>query len=202
MSTSFPTEIERTHLVTCVPENLGSGMHLRQWYIPISSIEIHSNISINGIELVSNIAIEWITGVFDAINNEDPTIRIRLDGDEAILCIKGPSYGITRTEFEWKIGPYSIIENLVIDSEWPMVEKMRWRIQYNDSQVWDLDQFLGLNENLWLAEIELEKEDEQYDCPKWVGKEVTGDMRFTSKRLAHHSFSKFIDQQTSPKTDC
>ncbi len=202
MPTSFPTEIERTHLVTCIPGKLDSGMFLRQWYIPISAMEIDSNISINGLELVSNIATEWIAGVFDAINNEDPTIRIRLDGKEAVLCIKGPTSGITRREFEWKIGPYSAIENLLIASKWPMVEKKRWRVQNTDNHIWDLDQFLGLNEGLWLAEIELEKEDEQYDCPKWVGKDVTEDKRYTSKQLAHSSFSELIRLQISPISEC
>ena len=202
MTSSFPIEIERTHLVTCVPKKLDCGVLLRQWYVPISAIEIHSNISINDLELVSNIATKWIVGVMDAINNEDPTIRIRLNGTEAILCIKGPTNGITRNEFEWMIGPYSTIEDLLIDSKWPMVEKKRWRVHSPNNHIWDLDQFLGLNEGLWLSEIELESEDELYDWPKWVGKDVTKDSRFTSKQLARHSFTEFIDIDSSPKSQC
>jgi CYTH domain-containing protein len=83
-----------------------------------------------------------------------------------------------------------------------MVEKKRWRVHDTNNHIWDLDQFLGLNEGLWLAEIELESEDELYDWPKWVGNDVTGDNRFTSKQLARHPFTEFIDIHSSPNSEC
>ncbi len=202
MSEGLPVEIERTHLVSCIPNNLDSGQHLRQWYIPISSIEIDSNISIGGLELVEHIPDEWLDGVREALDQDDPTIRIRLDGEYAILCIKGPTIGISRFEFEWEIKPYSILKKLLESSDWPLVEKRRWDIQSEDGHIWNLDRFLGLNEGLWLAEIELSDEDTTYHCPKWVGIDVSNDPRLTSKQLAEHPFSIMIDPPPFPKSKC
>ena len=202
MSEGLPVEIERTHLVSCIPNNLDCGQHLRQWYIPISSIEIDSSISISGLELVPHISDEWVDGVHEALDQDDPTIRIRLDGKNAILCIKGPTIGISRIEFEWEIKPYSILKELLESSDWPEVEKKRWDIQSEDGHIWNVDRFLGLNEGLWLAEIELSDEDTTYHCPKWIGMDVSNDSRFTSKRLAELPFSIMIDPPPLPKSKC
>ena len=202
MSEGLPVEIERTHLVSCIPNNLDCGQHLRQWYIPISSIEIDSSISISGLELVPHISDEWVDGVHEALDQDDPTIRIRLDGKNAILCIKGPTIGISRIEFEWEIKPYSILKELLESSDWPVVEKKRWDVQSEDGHIWNVDRFLGLNEGLWLAEIELSDEDTTYHCPKWIGMDVSNDSRFTSKRLAQLPFSIMIDPPPLPKSKC
>ncbi len=202
MPGGLPVEIERTHLVSCIPNNLDGGQHLRQWYIPISSIEIDSKISIDGLELVDHISDEWLDGVHEAIDQDDPTIRIRLDGGAAILCIKGPTIGISRFEFEWEIKQYSILKELLESSNWPLIEKIRWDIQSEDNHVWNLDRFLGLNEGLWLAEIELKNEDTIYKCPKWVGIDVSNDSNFTSKRLAEQPFSIMKNPPPLPKSKC
>ena len=202
MSEGLPVEIERTHLLSCIPNNLDCGQHLRQWYIPISSIEIDSSISISGLELVPHISDEWVDGVHEALDQDDPTIRIRLDGKNAILCIKGPTIGISRIEFEWEIKPYSILKELLESSDWPVVEKKRWDVQSEDGHIWNVDRFLGLNEGLWLAEIELSDEDTTYHCPKWIGMDVSNDSRFTSKRLAELPFSIMIDPPPLPKSKC
>ena len=202
MSEGLPVEIERTHLVSCIPNNLDSGQHLRQWYIPISSIEIDSNISIGDLELVPHISDEWLEGVHEVLDQDDPTIRIRLNDECAILCIKGPTIGISRIEFEWEIKPYTILKELLESSDWPLVEKIRWDIQSEDGHIWNLDRFLGLNEGLWLAEIELRNEDTTYHCPKWVGIEVSDDPRFTSKRLAEWPFSVMINPPHLPESKC
>ncbi len=202
MSEGLPVEIERTHLVSCIPNNLDCGQHLRQWYIPISSIEIDSSISISGLEVVPHISDEWVEGVHEALDQDDPTIRIRLDGKNAILCIKGPTIGISRIEFEWEIKPYSILKELLESSDWPVVEKKRWDVQSEDGHIWNVDRFLGLNEGLWLAEIELSDEDTTYHCPKWIGMDVSNDSRFSSKRLAEHPFSILVEPPPLPESKC
>ena len=39
---------------------------------------------------------------------------------------------------------------------------------------WEVDIFHDKNEGLIIAEIELTKEDEQFEKPDWLGEEVTG----------------------------
>ena len=202
MSTILPFEIERKYRVNCIPPNIGIGTHLRQWYIPITSIECNESITLNDIKLVSKIKKEWVEGVNHSIQGNNSTIRIRLDGKLAILCIKGKTKGITRMEFEWDIGNYLRLEEFLVDSDWPMIEKRRWKVKSQDNHEWDLDQFLGLNEGLWLAEIELENENEQYICPKWVGNDVSNDRRFSSKQLAKRPFSEFNETEIIPLKKC
>jgi adenylate cyclase len=47
---------------------------------------------------------------------------------------------------------------------------------------WELDYFA--DRDLWLAEIELEREDEPFERPEWLGDEVTSDGSYSNSRLA------------------
>ena len=181
MENEFPVEIERKFRVLCIPINLQDNTHLRQWYIPSSMIEYNTKITLNKLELVSDVKTEWQSKICELINLGNTTIRIRLDNETAILCIKGKSNGISRIEFEWELHNYRLVEELLVESNWPMVEKRRWKIVAEDGYLWELDQFLGLNEGLWLTEIELGDENDEFLCPSWVGEEVSHDRRFSSK---------------------
>ena len=190
MDGNIPIEIERRYLLRFIPSNLGTSTHLRQWYIPSSSIEFNENIILNGIKLTLVIENMWSQSVYDSLKQNDLTIRIRLDEETAILCIKGPMKGISRFEYECELQDYTVLEKLLIDSNWPIVEKRRWRIIEEDNHIWELDQFLELNDGLWLTEIELGEENEQFMRPKWVGSEVTEDQRFSSKQLSQSPYTE------------
>ena len=202
MSNEFPVEIERKFLVLCIPINLQNNTHLRQWYIPSSLIEYNNKITLNELELVSKVKNEWQSKVRELINLENTTIRIRLDNKSAILCIKGKTNGISRMEFEWKLPNYSVIEELLVESNWPMVEKQRWEIIAEDGQLWELDQVLRLNKGLWLTEIELGNENEDFVCPNWVGSDISQDRRFSSKQLAKNPYVEFKENQLRPLRKC
>tara|TARA_X000001036_G_scaffold399008_1_gene402314 strand:- start:19 stop:627 length:609 start_codon:yes stop_codon:yes gene_type:complete len=202
VSNEFPVEIERKFLVLCIPINLQNNTHLRQWYIPSSLIEYNNKITLNELELVSKVKNEWQSKVRELINLENTTIRIRLDNKSAILCIKGKTNGISRMEFEWKLPNYSVIEELLVESNWPMVEKQRWEIIAEDGHLWELDQFLGLNKGLWLTEIELGNENEDFVCPNWVGSDISQDRRFSSKQLAKNPYVEFKENQLRPLRKC
>lgn len=47
---------------------------------------------------------------------------------------------------------------------------------------WELDYFA--DRDLWLAEIELAREDEPFERPAWLGVEVTDDGSYSNSRLA------------------
>ena len=118
--------------------------------------------------------------------NSDPyrTVRIRLAGESAQITIKGISSDNGTTRYEWeKEIPYSEAESLLQLCELNLVEKNRFLINFNGF-VFEVDEFLGENEGLVIAEIELENEDQEYDRPNWLGREVTGDVRYYNSLLA------------------
>jgi adenylate cyclase len=44
------------------------------------------------------------------------------------------------------------------------------------------------NEGLIVAEVELNHEDEPFEMPMWLGKEVTGETRYYNSQLSQHPF--------------
>ena len=72
--------------------------------------------------------------------------------------------------------------------EQPLVEKYRRRIEFAGN-VWEVDEFLGANQGLVVAEIELASEDQPFDKPDWIGAEVTHDKRYFNSNLARHPYS-------------
>lgn len=118
------------------------------------------------------------------------SIRIRLVNEEATLTLKGPSSGIRRTEVEYPI-PRSDADVLL--SELTLgrtIEKWRTRVQYA-GHTWEVDEFLGENQGLIVAEIELKQEEEPFESPSWLGPEVSQDPRFFNASLARHPYSEW-----------
>lgn len=120
-------------------------------------------------------------------NNYSTTVRVRIQGEQAYLTLKGPTRGISRTEFEYSI-PLSDAEFLLRDqSIAPPIEKTRYLVRH-DADLWELDVFAGANAGLVLAEIELEQPDQAFTPPEWLGAEVTADARYYNINLARHPF--------------
>ena len=114
---------------------------------------------------------------------KERTVRVRLAGEqEAYLTIKGVTKGISKPEFEYAI-PVTDAEELLKLSNGPVVEKIRHIVIYKGSR-WEVDEFLGENAGLVIAEIELGKEDEPFERPGWLGQEVTGDHRYANANLS------------------
>ena len=114
------------------------------------------------------------------------TVRVRVANDQAWLTIKGKSEGATRAEFEYPI-PLDDARQLLGLCDGPLVEKYRWRLPQGEL-VWEIDEFLGDNAGLVVAEIELSSEDLAFDKPGWVGAEVTDDARYFNSSLASRPF--------------
>jgi adenylate cyclase len=121
--------------------------------------------------------------------NRDPqrTVRVRVAGGSARLTVKGASNGATRQEFEYEIPAEDAIRLLEL-SDGPIVRKLR-RLVTHEGANWEVDEFLGDNAGLVLAEIELESEEQSFARPAWLGREVTGDPRYYNSSLAAHPFS-------------
>lgn len=118
-------------------------------------------------------------------------VRVRLvEGKKkGYLTIKGPRHGLTRSEFEYKI-PTLDAEQMLDELCPHVVEKTRHKIR-RGPHVWELDVFHGDNEGLVTVEIELKSEDEKFEKPSWVGREVTDVSRYSSASLSRCPFSKW-----------
>jgi adenylate cyclase len=120
------------------------------------------------------------------------TVRVRIAGDQAYLTIKGASAGAARAEFEYPIPLVDARLLLDVLCHQPQIEKYRYRIDYA-GLTWEVDEFLGENAGLVLAEVELEDPDQPVELPPWVGAEVTGDRRYYNAWLSQHPFAGWGD---------
>ena len=119
---------------------------------------------------------------------EGRTVRVRTEGERAVITLKGRMEGVSRAEYEYEIPFDEAVEILDTLCVGPLIEKRRRRIEHA-GMVWEVDEFLGENEGLVVAEIELETEEQSFERPDWVGAEVSGDDRYRNASLVHHPFS-------------
>ena len=109
-------------------------------------------------------------------------VRVRIAGEHAFLTVKGANTGATRAEFEYEI-PVDDARQLLALCDGPVVEKIRREIVH-EGHTWEVDEFLGDNTGLVVAEIELDSEDEAFAQPRWLGREVTGEARYYNANRA------------------
>lgn len=117
----------------------------------------------------------------------DKVIRVRISGNSGFITIKGRFSDTTRSEFEYEI-PLPDAKSMLSDlCNKTLVEKERFRIPF-EGYIWEVDEFLGENAGLVIAEIELTREDQPYNKPGWIGEEVTHDPRYRNANLASNPF--------------
>lgn len=123
--------------------------------------------------------------------NSDPerTVRIRISGESGFLTIKGKSNqsGTTRLEWETELS-LAEAKPLLAICEKGLIEKIRYEVR-SGHHTFEVDEFLGENSGLFLAEIELSSETEAFKKPDWLGREVTGDQRYYNSYLSNNPFS-------------
>jgi CYTH domain-containing protein len=123
--------------------------------------------------------------------NRDPqrTVRVRIARGAAWLTVKGANRGAVRAEFEYAV-PVADAEQLLALCDGPLVRKLR-RVVVHEGATWEVDEFLGDNAGLVVAEIELAHEDQPFARPPWLGAEVTHDARYFNSNLAAAPFSSW-----------
>lgn len=119
------------------------------------------------------------------------TVRVRIAGRTGVLTVKGLPVGISRAEFEYEI-PLKDAQQMLTLCDGPIIEKHRRVIEHAGLR-WEVDEFLGDNAGLVVAEVELTSESQEVDIPDWVGKEVTDDVRYFNSKLAVHPFKDWSD---------
>lgn len=120
--------------------------------------------------------------------DKERTVRVRLKGEKGFLTIKGASSndGLSRFEWEKEISNKDV-EQLFKLCKKGIIDKIRYEVKLGN-HIFEIDEFFGDNEGLVLAEIELNTEDEAFEKPNWLGKEVTGDIRYYNSQLSNHPF--------------
>ena len=119
---------------------------------------------------------------------KERTVRVRTIDDKGFLTVKSVSVGATRSEYEYEIPAADADEMLDDLCEKPIIEKNRYKIPIGDV-TWEVDEFLGVNDGLIVAEVELRSEDQSFPKPDWIGDEVTGDPRYFNANLIARPFS-------------
>lgn len=119
------------------------------------------------------------------------TVRVRIRGDQGFLTIKGIGNASGASRFEWEREiPATEAEQLLALCEPGVIDKVRHLVRVGGHTV-EVDEFHGENEGLVVAEVELAAEDEAFDRPAWLGREVTGDPRYYNAMLMKHPFTRW-----------
>jgi len=123
------------------------------------------------------------------------TVRVRQRDDHGFLTIKGPSEngGLSRYEFEKEI-TLDEAEHLFKLCVPGIIDKTRWLVK-SGNHVFEVDEFHGDNNGLVMAEVELDFENEPYEKPDFIGKEVTGNHRYYNSSLRAYPFSLWTEEE-------
>ena len=117
------------------------------------------------------------------------SVRVRVVGDVAHLNVKSATLGVERDEYEYGI-PLADAQRMLATLCGQRVEKMRHHVRI-DGALFEVDEFLGDNAGLVVAEIELSHADAPFPRPDWLGPEVSALARYYNVNLATHPYSRW-----------
>ena len=125
--------------------------------------------------------------------NSDPerSVRVRIADERGWLTVKGKGNDSGTTRFEWeKEIPMTDALALLELCENGVVEKFRYKVKIG-SHIAEVDEFLGDNDGLIVAEIELKNENEYFQKPDWLGVEVTGNPKYYNAAISKNPFKNW-----------
>lgn len=120
----------------------------------------------------------------------DRSVRVRIAGERGYLTLKQSRSGVSRQEYEYDIPLADAQEMLATMCDGRLIEKTRFSLTVGGRQ-WVVDEFAGDNQGLIVAEIELEREDEQFKRPVWAGSEVTAEARYFNVTLIARPYCRW-----------
>jgi len=121
------------------------------------------------------------------------SVRVRIEGEEARINIKSRELGASRQEFDYLI-PVVDARALLALSVGGLIDKRRHYVDF-EGHLWEVDEFLGENAGLVVAEIELSRVDETFARPDWLGAEATHAQRYYNLALASRPYSQWSDDE-------
>ena len=119
-------------------------------------------------------------------------VRVRIKSDKGFLTIKGigNESGASRYEWEREISVEDATDLLKI-CEPGVIDKTRFIVDFED-HIFEVDEFYGENDGLTVAEVELKSEDEHFEKPEWLGKEVTGEVKYYNAMLMKNPYKGWV----------
>lgn len=157
------------------------------------NVEIERKFELAGLE-----GIEGMSGgvlIEQGFLSTDPkrVTRIRVTSEgEAFLTVKGKAAGARRKEVETPIDAEAARAMLEL-CEGDLIQKIRRKTVFG-GKTWEIDEFLGANKGLFVAEVELESESEPVEIPAWAGRELTNDHAYANSNLALRPFSSWAQE--------
>jgi len=121
------------------------------------------------------------------------SVRVRVTDSEAWLNIKSAKLGIERQEFEYPL-PLDDAEIMLRTLCDGCVEKFRYLVPVQ-GHTFEIDEFLGDNEGLVVAELELPATDAPFPHPSWLGREVSHMPRYYNVNLITHAWRDWSDAE-------
>ncbi|MDE1992492.1 MAG: CYTH domain-containing protein [Rhizobiaceae bacterium] len=113
---------------------------------------------------------------------EDRSVRVRLTNETRATLTMKIGRAMTRDEFEYEI-PVGDAEELIGNAIGLVIEKTRYKVPFKGF-VWEVDVFRGAHRGLVIAEVEMKDESDDPELPDWLGREVTGEYRYSNQALA------------------
>ena len=123
--------------------------------------------------------------------SQKASVRVRIEGDQAWLNLKSRELGHTRQDFNYPL-PVDDARALLVLCVGGLIDKRRHYVRH-EGHLWEVDEFLGDNAGLVVAEIELRSADEAFAMPVWAGKQVTDALRYYNLALASRPYSQWAD---------
>ncbi|MBD8880918.1 CYTH domain-containing protein [Rhodanobacter sp. 7MK24] len=124
-----------------------------------------------------------------AAGNARGSVRVRRAGDEAWLNIKAARLGIERAEYDYAIPPGDADALLATLCD-GVLGKRRHHVTV-EGVLFEIDEFLGDNAGLVVAEVELPSVDAPFPRPSWLGREVSALARYYNVNLIAHPYARW-----------
>ena len=119
--------------------------------------------------------------------NTNPVVRVRKEDDEYYLTYKGKGL-LAREEYNLPLNKEAY-NHLVEKSDGIIIRKKRYLIPFGKYTI-ELDVFAAPYDNLIIAEVEFDSEEEAiaFQPPEWFDEDVTMDRRYHNSNLSQGLF--------------
>lgn len=122
-------------------------------------------------------------------SDDDYSVRVRIEEHQANINIKSRTIGRQRNEYEYQM-PLDDAKEILSQLN-KKISKLRHIVKHTGLS-WEIDEFTGTNEGLFVAEVELTSVDQKIDIPDWCAQEVTDDARYYNVCLLQHPYTKWV----------
>jgi adenylate cyclase len=121
------------------------------------------------------------------------SVRVRVEGEIGKLNVKQATVGTSRAEYEYDI-PADEADEMIRTLCRGLILKTRHYVTVG-AHLWEIDVFEGDNAGLIVAEVELGAEDEAFEPPDWLGREVTQEHRYYNNSLASRPYRDWSEDE-------